>query len=203
MTKIIGIAGGSASGKTSILRRLKEELGDRVQTIAMDSYYRPFSEFSLEERKTFNYDHPNSFDIERFVSDVHKLREGQSVEVPVYDFVTYTRSSQTICVEPHPIILLEGLFVLYFSELLPLFDLKVFIQADADIRLIRRIFRDQKQRGRTLESIVSQYLDTVKPMHDAFVAPSERNADIIIPRGAENEVGVTLLIEHLWRMVEN
>lgn len=202
MPSIIGIAGGTASGKTTILHQLVKSLGDQSQIIAMDAYYKPYAEYTLEERKTFNYDHPSAFDIARLVEDLKTLNAGNPIEVPVYDYVQYTRSDRTIRVEPKPIILLEGLFVLYYAQLLDLIDLKVYIQADADIRLIRRIRRDQVERGRSLESILTQYTDTIKPMHEAFIAPTKKNADIIIPRGAENVQGVNLLIEHVRHRVE-
>ncbi|MDD7593177.1 MAG: uridine kinase [Peptoniphilaceae bacterium] len=202
MTKVIGIAGGTASGKTSIIHQLEQDLGGRGMVITMDAYYKPYQEYSFEERVRFNYDHPDAFDIDRLIADLNMLLSGQTVEIPVYDYVNYTRSEETIAAEPKPVILLEGLFVLYFPALQPLLDLKVFIDADADTRLIRRIRRDQLERGRSLASILDQYEETIKPMHEAFVLPTKSHADLIIPRGAENIQGVTILRNHVKRLAE-
>lgn len=201
MTKIIAMAGGTASGKTTILKKLKKALGNQAEILTMDAYYKPYKEYSFEERVRLNYDHPNSFDIDLYVDHVKQLIRGKEIQVPVYDFVHYTRRDETVTLSPKPIILLEGLFVLYYQELKPLIDLKVYIQADADIRLIRRIRRDQKERGRSLESILNQYMHTIKPMHEAFIAPTKKEADLIIPRGAENERGVGILIEHVQGLI--
>ncbi len=203
MTKIIGIAGGTASGKTSILRKLAQELGDRAQVIYMDSYYYPYSDIPFEKRLDLNYDHPNAFDIELLVNHLRELKDGHPIDMPIYDYVNYTRSNETKRIEPREVILIEGLFVLYYEDLQPLLDLKVYVQADPDIRLIRRIRRDQKERGRSLESILNQYSYTIKPMHEAFVAPTKKAANIIIPRGIENHKGVNILINHVKNELES
>lgn len=200
MTKIIAIAGGTASGKTGIRHILQEALGDQAVSIPLDAYYEPYYDLSFEERLKKNYDHPNAFDLTLLIEHLTLLMRGEAIALPVYDYVQYTRTSETIRLEPRPVILLEGLFVLYYARLLPLLDLKVYIQADADERLIRRIRRDQKERGRSLESILTQYIDTIKPMHEAFIAPTKKNADIIIPRGAENTRGIDLLINHVKKL---
>lgn len=197
MTKIIGIAGGTASGKTSILHKLADELGSQAQIIYMDAYYHSYDQYSFEDKLHLNYDHPKAFDIELLVRHLKDLKAGKSIDMPVYDYVKYERKKERKRVAPAQVILLEGLFVLYYESLKPLLDLKVYVQADPDIRLIRRIRRDQIERGRSLESILKQYTETIKPMHEAFVAPTKKEADIIIPRGVENEKGVNILITHV------
>lgn len=202
MIKIIGIAGGTASGKTTIVQELMETLGDYGQLISQDAYYLPFSQMSLEERKKQNYDHPSSIELERLYKDLLKIREGKDVEIPVYDYVDYTRSENNHLIYAKGIIIVEGLFALYDQEIRELFDLSIYVQADPDERLIRRIGRDMEGRGRSLESVLTQYQETVKPMHEAFIAPTKKYADIILPRGAENRKSVELLKGHLRRMME-
>lgn len=201
MLKLLGIAGGTASGKTTIVRELMDTLGEYGQLIGLDSYYFPFSEMSFEERTKQNYDHPSSIDMDRLYRDLLALRSGESVDVPVYDYVQYTRSAQTQHVVPRGVLIVEGLFALYDPRIRELYDLSVYIQADADERLIRRILRDTQTRGRTLESILTQYNETVKPMHEAFVAPTKRYADIILPGGAQNRRGVELLKGYVRGMI--
>ncbi len=202
-TRIIGIAGGSASGKTSIVRLLAESLGSCGQVIHQDAYYRPYAEMTLEERKKQNFDHPDAFDIDLLCGDLDRLRHGEAIEMPVYDYTNYTRAAETTAVMPHPVILVEGLLILWYPQLRELCDLKIFVDAEDDERLIRRIMRDTKERGRSLESVLDQYRETVKPMHEQFIAPSKKYADIIIPRGAENEPGIDILRAHLKQMLEN
>lgn len=201
MSKIIGIAGGTACGKTTIVRRLAQALGKDAQVLSMDAYYKSYREYSLEERKKLNYDHPDAFDVKRLMEDLGALQAGKSIDMPIYDFVSYTQSGRVERRQATPIILLEGLFVLYYPELQPYLNLKVYVQADPDIRLIRRIERDQGQRGRSLQSILDQYRNTIKPMHEAFIAPTKKQADLIIPRGAENEKGIQILLEHIKKLV--
>ncbi len=196
-TKVIGIAGGSASGKTSIVRLLAEGLGECGQVIHQDAYYKPFADMTLEERKKQNFDHPDSFDIDLLCGDLDRLRHGQPVEMPVYDYTNYTRSADVELVLPHPVILVEGLLILWYPQLRELCDLKIYVDAEDDERLIRRILRDTEERGRSLESVLDQYRATVKPMHEQFIAPSKKFADIIIPRGVENERGIEILQAHL------
>lgn len=194
---LIGIAGGTSSGKSSIVKMIKEDLGEYCATIEMDAYYKAFSNFSLDERKKFNYDHPDSFDSQRFFSDLKMLKDGLPIEAPIYDFVQYTRKAETRTINPHPVMIVEGLLVFWQEELRNLLDLKVFVQADSDIRLIRRIRRDTGERGRSIESVLTQYENTVKPMHERFIEPTMKYADIIIPRGAHNTIGVDILRHHL------
>lgn len=195
--RIIGIAGGSASGKTSIVRELVNTYPEEIQVLSQDSFYRSYAEFPFEERVTFNYDHPNAFEFDEMKAAIQGLRDGKKVEIPVYDYVRYTRSDETECLEPRDILIVEGLFVLFEEKIRDILDLKVYVQADPDIRLIRRIQRDVKERGRSLDSVLSQYEDTVKPMHEMFISPSKRYADMILPRGVENREGVAILKEHI------
>lgn len=201
-TLLIGIAGGTSSGKSSIVKLLKKDLAEAAVCIEMDWYYKAYSDLTLAERKRKNYDHPDAFDIERFIADLKRLKSGETIEAPLYDYVEYTRRSETQTIEAKPVILVEGLLVFSYEEVRDLFDLKVFVQADSDVRLIRRIRRDTGERGRSLESILSQYEKTVKPMHEQFVEPSMKYADVIIPRGAHNHRAVSLLRRHLRRELD-
>ncbi len=192
---IIGIAGGSASGKTSISRKLKETFADvsSVLIIRQDDYYKDQSDKPMEERIKTNYDHPFAFDNDLLIEHIHQLIQGNKIEKPTYDYVNHTRAAATETCFPCDVLILEGLFVLEDENLRSLLDIKVFVDTDADVRFIRRLLRDVKERGRSLESVVSQYVNTVRVMHESFVEPSKRYADIIIPEGGENKVAVDLL----------
>jgi uridine kinase len=194
---VIGIAGGTGSGKTTLVNRLKSVLGDEVVTLCHDYYYKSNEELPLEERKKLNYDHPDSFDTEMMIRDIRTLKEGLTIRRPVYDFVEHTRATETIEVEPTKVMIVEGILIFENRELLNELDIKVFVDTDADVRIIRRIVRDVKERGRSLESVISQYLNTVKVMHDEFVEPSKRKADIIIPEGGHNRVAVNMLLDQI------
>lgn len=192
---IIGIAGGSASGKTSISRRIKNVFADQksVLIIRQDDYYKDQAEKPMEERVKTNYDHPFAFDTELLIDNIQALIRGESIEKPTYDFVHHTRSDITETCSPCDVLILEGLFVLEEEKIRDLLNIKVFVDTPADIRFIRRLLRDVKERGRSMESIVSQYVNTVRVMHESFIEPSKRYADIIIPEGGENMVAVDLL----------
>ncbi len=192
---IIGIAGGSASGKTSISRRLKQHFENEgsVLIIRQDDYYKDQSDKPMEERIKTNYDHPFAFDNDLLLQQVHELSEGRTVEKPTYDYVHHTRSDVTETCYPCDVLILEGLFVLEDENIRDLLDIKIFVDTDADVRFIRRLIRDVNERGRSVDSIVSQYLDTVRPMHEQFIEPSKRYADVIIPEGGHNEVAIDLL----------
>ena len=198
---IVGIAGGSASGKTTIVNRIKDSFGDDILVISHDSYYKAHDDLSYEERSRLNYDHPASFDTERMIADVKKLINGEEIDIPVYDYTVHNRSDQTIHVKPKKVIIVEGILILENKELRDLMDIKVFVDTDADERLIRRIERDTAERGRNVKSVLHQYQETVKPMHEQFVEPSKKYADIIIPRGGETTTGITILTEHLKHML--
>jgi len=196
-TIIIGIAGGTGSGKTTLVNKLKETLGDEVLTLTHDDYYKANSHLPLEERALLNYDHPNAFDTEMLVNDLIKLKDGQPIEKPCYDFSRHTRAEETSIEEPTKVIIVEGILIFEHVELRKLFDIKVFVDTDADVRFIRRLLRDVKERGRELDSVINQYLNTVKIMHEEFVEPSKKHADIIIPEGGYNKVACTMLLDRI------
>ena len=193
---VIGVAGGTGSGKSTLVKRLQEAfVGDDVVTLCHDYYYKAHSELNYEERTKLNYDHPDSFDTPLMVAHLRELRAGHPVQVPVYDYTIHNRSDKTVTVQPAPVIIVEGILIFDSSELCDLMDMKVFVDTDADVRILRRIVRDVKERGRTLDSVVNQYLTTVKPMHEQFVEPSKRKADLIVPEGGHNLVALELLIK--------
>jgi uridine kinase len=193
---VIGICGGTGSGKTTTTERLARGLSsDGVVTLQQDHYYKDLSHLSTAERARCNFDHPSALDTALFVEHVRSLREGRAIERPVYDFTQHRRLREMVRIEPRPAILVEGILIFENEELRNLMDLKVFVDTDADIRFIRRLVRDVQERGRTLESVVEQYQETVRPMHLEFVEPSKRYADIIIPEGGHNEVGIDLVIQ--------
>ncbi|CAM3004325.1 uridine kinase [Paenibacillus sediminis] len=192
---IIGIAGGTGSGKSTVARSVIDRLGtDKVTFISQDNYYKDHSHLSMDERASINYDHPFAFDNELLIKHLMLLKEGQSVNAPVYDFTVHARSTtETVELKPNNIVILEGLHVLSDEKLREQLDIKVFVDTDPDVRILRRVLRDIEERGRTIQSIHQQYLATVKPMHEAFIEPSKKYADLIIPEGGHNEVGIQLL----------
>ena len=194
---IIGIAGGTGSGKTTIAQNIKEEFKDDVAILCHDYYYKSNEGIPLEERKKLNYDHPNSFDTDLLIEQVKILKNGDVIHHPVYSFVEHTRLKETVEVKPAKVIVVEGILIFENKELCDLMDIKVFVDTDADVRIIRRLLRDVQERGRDLDSVVNQYLNTVKPMHEEFVDPSKRRADIIIPEGGSNTVALSMLLEKI------
>ena len=194
---VVGIAGGSGSGKTTVVRAISEAFGNAVAVLEHDAYYRDQSRLSLEERLKTNYDHPFAFDTDLYIDHAKQLIGGREVERPVYSFESYTRTSDTVCVEPAGVLILEGILVLEDARIRELMDIKAFVDADPDVRFIRRLMRDVQERGRTLESVVDQYLNVVRPMHLQFVEPTKRYADVIIPEGGFNRVAIELLIARL------
>jgi uridine kinase (EC 2.7.1.48) len=200
---VIGIAGGTGSGKTTVAEAIVRRIGpERIALIQQDSYYKDQSHLPIEERVRINYDHPESIDTALLIRHLQELIAGRPVEVPIYDFTTYTRTPHTRRVEPRPVILVEGILVFVEKALRDLFDIKIYVDADPDIRFIRRLRRDLAERGRTLESVIQQYLSTVRPMHLEFVEPSKRYADIIIPEGGFNTVALDLIIARIRAMLE-
>lgn len=193
----IGIAGGTGSGKTTITRLLSERFGKDVSVIYYDNYYKAHDDLTYDERAKINYDCPDAFDTELFLEDVAKLKRGEDVLCPVYDYTVHNRSNQTLLIKSAPVILLEGILLLSDERIRKLLDIKIFVDTDADVRILRRIMRDVKERKRSLESVVEQYLTTVKPMHEMYVEPSKRYANIIIPEGGHNMVAVNMLIERI------
>ncbi|MFA6076284.1 MAG: uridine kinase [Negativicutes bacterium] len=190
---IIGIAGGSASGKTTVVKKIMDKFGDQLSLIALDSYYRDRSDLTYDERCKINYDHPASLDFDLLIENVKQLKRGQDVDIPVYDFAIYNRVPQVERVQARRIIVVEGILIFAIPELRKLFDIKVFVDAAADVRMMRRLKRDMQERGRSFESVERQYFETVRPMHFDFIEPSKQYADIIIPRGGSNLVAINML----------
>lgn len=191
---VIGVTGGSGSGKTTVSKAIYNQLSSQsLLILQQDSYYNDQSEMTMAERHAVNYDHPLAFDTELMIKQIKQLLDYQPIEKPVYDYEQYTRSDKTIHQEPRDVIIVEGVLILDDQRLRDLMDIKVFVDTDDDIRIIRRIQRDIKERGRTLDSVICQYLATVKPMYHQFVEPTKRYADIIVPEGGENEVAIDLL----------
>lgn len=193
----IGIAGGTGSGKTTITRRIMQEFGGDVSVVYHDNYYKRHDDLTYEERTKLNYDHPNAFDTPLLIEHLEALRAGQPVECPIYDYTVHNRSEKTVTICPAKVVVVEGILIFAEPELCKRMDIKIFVDTDADVRILRRIVRDTRDRGRDLESIVTQYLTTVKPMHEMFVEPSKRNADIIIPEGGHNQVAVDFVMERI------
>ena len=192
---IIGIAGGSGSGKSTVANNVADNLGSHsIAFIDMDAYYRNFTELTLDERKHLNWDHPDAFDFELLRDNLERLSNREPIEKPVYDFVTHLRSDETIVVHPSDVIVIDGILLFVDEGVRNLCDVKVFVDADADVRLIRRIQRDVSSRGRPLNEIIDQYLSTVHPMHQQFVEPSKRYADIIVPRGGHNSIAIEMIV---------
>ncbi|EZP76252.1 uridine/cytidine kinase [Parageobacillus genomosp. 1] len=200
---VIGVAGGSGSGKTSVARAIYEHFGDRsILVLEQDFYYKDQSHLPFEERLKTNYDHPLAFDNDLLIEHIHKLLRYEPIEKPVYDYKLHTRSNKVIYVEPKDVIILEGILVLEDERLRNLMDIKVYVDTDADIRIIRRLLRDIKERGRTLESVIEQYVSVVRPMHNQFVEPTKRYADIIIPEGGQNHVAIDLMVTKIHTILE-
>jgi uridine kinase len=199
---IVGIAGGTGSGKTTLARRIQEGVGDNSALLQHDWYYHDQSDVPVEERADVNFDHPKSLDNELLVTHLKRLKAGQPIEVPQYDFTRHTRLVETVRVEPLPVVVVEGILLFSMPELRDLFDIKLYVDTDADIRAFRRIRRDIRERGRDFESIRAQYYETVRPMHLEFVEPSKRWADLIIPEGGNNFIALDVIIERLKRFLE-
>lgn len=191
---IIGICGGTGSGKTTVARRILDNVRDEcVIFLQQDSYYRNLGDMPIELRHQINFDHPDALDNDLFINHVKALRAGEAIEMPVYDFSNHSRKNETIRIESKPILILEGILIFVDAALRELMDIKIFVDTADDLRFVRRLQRDVHERGRTVESVIKQYLDTVRPMHEQFVEPSKRFADVIIPEGGYNEVGIDLI----------
>ena len=194
---VIGIAGGTGSGKTTITRKIEARFGDEVTVIYHDDYYKARHDLTYEERVKLNYDHPAAFDTDLMIRDLAALRSGAAIDCPVYDYAIYDRTDQTHTVTPSRVVLVEGILIFHDKALRDLMDIKLYVDADADVRILRRIMRDVKERGRSLDSVIAQYLGTVKPMHEAFVEPSKKFADIIIPEGGQNLVALEMVLNRV------
>ncbi len=196
---VIGIAGGTGSGKTTLMKRLVERFGNAVTVLSHDNYYKCRDELAFEERCKLNYDEPDAMDTSLMVYHLEQLRRGEAIDCPVYDFTVHNRSKETIRIEPQQVIIVEGILIFENEPLRNLMDVRIFVDADADIRLCRRIKRDVTKRGRTLESVLEQYKATVKPMHEKYVEPSKRYADIVVPEGGKNAVALDMIMAHIQR----
>ena len=194
---VIGIAGGTGSGKTTLTRRLKEQFGDAVSVVYHDNYYRKNDHLTYEERCRLNYDHPDAFDTQLMVEHIQALRRGETVQCPTYDYTVHNRAAATVELTPTSVIVVEGILIFENQALRDLMDVKIFVDTDADVRILRRITRDVLERGRSLESVVEQYLTTVKPMHEQFVEPSKRYADIVVLEGGYNAVALDLIVRRV------
>ena len=200
---IIGVAGGTGSGKSTLVKRLQEAFREEdVATLCHDYYYKAHPELTYEERTRLNYDHPQAFDTDMLVEHIRALKNNVPIEHPVYSFVEHNRTDETVSVKPSKVIIIDGILIFENKELRELMDIKVFVDTDADVRLARRILRDVRDRGRSMESVINQYTSTVKPMHEEFVEPSKRYADVIIPEGGFNSVAVAMLIQNIRSIVE-
>ena len=200
---VIGVAGGTGSGKSTLVKRLQEAFrSEDVATLCHDYYYKAHPELSYEQRTQLNYDHPQAFDTDMLVEHIRALKNNQTIERPVYSFVEHNRTDEKVPVKPSKVIIIDGILIFENKELRDLMDIKVFVDTDADLRLARRILRDVRERGRSMESVINQYTSTVKPMHEEFVEPSKRYADVIIPEGGFNSVAVQMLIQNIRSIVE-
>jgi uridine kinase len=199
---VIGIAGGTGSGKTTVANVILDRVGARhIAYLPHDAYYKDLQDLPKVQRTTINFDHPDSLDTQLLIFHIRQLKDGQAIDLPVYDFKTHSRTEQTLHVEPQPVILVEGILIFAEADMRPLFDVKIFVDTDADIRFIRRLQRDIEERGRTTQSVIQQYLTTVRPMHLEFVEPSKRYADVIIPEGGLNMVAMDMVVARLQALL--
>lgn len=201
-TLIIGIAGGTGSGKTTLTQKLLERFGENVSVVYHDNYYKRLDDMTYEQRCKVNYDHPDAFDTDLMVADLDKLRRGETVHCPVYDYTIHNRSDRTVEIKPTKVILVDGILIFENKALRERMDIKIFVDTDADVRILRRILRDVKERERSLDSVVTQYLTTVKPMHEQFVQPSRQYADIVVLEGGHNLVALDMIVERIRSHVE-
>lgn len=201
---IIGISGGTGSGKSTVAQEIYKNFGESCITmIEQDSYYKDQSYLSLEQRIKTNYDHPNAFDTDLLIEHLNKLMNGEIIEKPIYDFSIHTRSKKTIKVEPRDIIIIEGILVFQDVRLRDMLDIKIYVDTDADVRIIRRLVRDINERGRTVESVINQYLSVVRPMHMQFIEPTKKYADIIVPEGGQNKVAIDIITAKVKQLLNN
>ena len=200
---IIGIAGGSGSGKTTLTNQIASQFTEQVTIIKHDNYYKAHDDMDYDERSRLNYDHPNAFETDLMIKHLKALKQGESIECPVYDFTVHNRSKDTITIVPNKVIIVEGILIFENKELCNLMDLRIFVDTDADLRIIRRIKRDVLERARSLESVMNQYMDTVKPMHEQYVEPSKRNANIIVPENSYNQPAMEIIQNHIKFYLNN
>ena len=196
---MIGIAGGTGSGKTTLMKNIVERFGDVVTVVSHDNYYKRHDDMSYEERSQINYDEPAAFDTELMVQQLQQLRRGESVLCPVYDYTVHNRSDETVVIEPKRVVIVEGILIFADEALREQMDIRIFVDTDADIRLCRRIKRDVNKRGRTIESVLNQYQQTVKPMHEKYVEPSKKFAHLVVPEGGKNYVALDMIVDRIQR----
>lgn len=200
---VIGLGGGTGSGKTTVAKKLKKKLIPKsCEILPMDNYYKDMSHIDLEKRRTLNYDHPDIIEYKLLQSHLKSLLSGKTVEIPTYDFVSYVRKPEKILFNPPEVIIVEGIFALYYEDICSLYDLSVYVDAESDIRFIRRLMRDVNERERAMQSVVDQYVETVKPMHDAYVEPTKRRADIIIPKGGFNNKAIDVVVSFVLNKLD-
>ncbi len=199
---VLGIAGGTGSGKTTLMKNIIDRFPGEVTVISHDNYYKRHDDLTYEQRCRLNYDEPAAFDTDLMIGHLDRLRRGEAIDCPVYDFTLHNRSSDTIRVEPKPVIIVEGIMIFVEPSLRALMDIRIFVDTDADVRLCRRILRDVKKRGRTLESVLRQYQDTVKPMHEQYVEPSKKFADLVVPEGGKNLVALDMIMSRICRHLD-
>ena len=200
---VIGIAGGSGSGKTTLMKNLVERFGDAVTVLSHDNYYKRHDELTYEERCLINYDEPAAFETDLMAAHLDSLRHGQAIDCPVYDYTVHNRSDETVHIVPKPVIIVEGILIFADAALRELMDIRIFVDTDSDVRLCRRIKRDVNKRGRTLESVLTQYQQTVKPMHEKYVEPSKKHANLVVPEGGKNQVALDMIIGRIRRHLED
>ena len=199
---VIGIAGGSGSGKTTLTNQIAAQFLEQVTVIKHDNYYKAHDDMDYDERSRLNYDHPNAFDTELMIEHLKALKQGKSVECPIYDYTIHNRSKDTITIAPNKVIIVEGISIFENKDLCDLMDIRIFVDTDADLRIIRRIQRDVMERARSLESVINQYLETVKPMHEQYVEPSKKNANVIVPEGGYNQAAMEMIRNHIKNHLE-
>lgn len=200
---VIGIAGGSGSGKTTLMKNLMQGFGDAVTVLSHDNYYRAHDDLPFEQRSKLNYDHPDAFETDLMIEHLKQLKQGKPIECPVYDYAIHNRTAETIRVEPRSVIIVEGILIFENKALCDEMDIKIFVDTDADVRLIRRIKRDVAKRGRSLQSVLTQYLETVKPMHEQFVEPSKKNADVVVLEGGKNLVALNMITSRIQHHIDH
>ena len=199
---VIGIAGGSGSGKTTLMRALIDKFGDNIAVISHDNYYKAHDDMPMEDRARLNYDEPAAFDTDMLIEHLRLLKQGRTIHCPVYDFSVHNRTKETTEIRPRKVIIVEGILIFENRELCQEMDIKIFVDTDADVRLARRIHRDVRKRGRSLDSVLDQYLTTVKPMHEQYVEPSKKNADLVVLEGGKNVVALDMIIGRIQRHID-
>lgn len=199
---VIGVAGGTGSGKTTLVKALISRFGDNISVLSHDNYYKQHDEMTYEERTHLNYDCPDAFDTDMMIDHLRQLKAGQAIDCPTYDYTVHNRASEVLRIEPRKVIVVEGIMIFASRALCEQMDIRIFVDADADVRLCRRIRRDVRKRGRSIESVIEQYLTTVKPMHELYVEPSKKNANIIVPEGGKNLIALEMIVNRIQRHID-